>query len=820
MSAWEVALNLAALGGLALVLFELRRLRRRSSNSSARRERIGELEELLSTIVDPLIVVDRDGNCLEEFQAASPSCVRGILARLSESDGAALSAELHQAIDGRQKRQHRFELDDRSLIADILPLRASADRPAAAAISLRDVTDQERTVHKADKLAARNQAILRSAMDGFFVVDDGYRFQEVNEAFCHMVGYSTAELLRMKITDLEVTEPAQHPADSSPLRSGLHHFATAHRHKDGHVIRLETSIIVLRDGGRKILVGFARDVTERFRAEEALERLSRQNQLILDSAAEGIYGVDTDGRLTFVNPAAARMLGWDGRDVSGRLIHDLLRPARSDGAAYAREDCPVCKTLRENTVEHGMDDVFFRKDGTSLPVEFVSSPIRERSKLTGAVVVFRDISERKQAEEERRQLEVRFQQAQKLESLGVLAGGLAHDFNNLLLSVVCNASLAAERLPAKSELRAHLDKIVKAGRRASELTRQMLAYSGHTTYDVQPLALNELVDEVADFMRAAVPKTVTLSVQLAPDLPTIQADSTQLQQVIMNLLINASEAIGDEAGTVTLETSLCRLSAEQIGPDFVGHELTPGDYVSLEVRDTGCGMSPDVMARVFDPFFSTRSTGRGLGLSALLGIVRSHSGAIRVVSHEGRGSEFTVVFPASAGRVRRLQPPREVHSVLSAGSTVLVVDDEEDIREVVQAVLESRGLRVLTAEDGPAGIERFRQHADEIDVVLLDMTMPGMSGAAVFQEILAIRPDARVILSSGYSEQEALERLDVGRIAGFVHKPYTAQMLVDTIGASLGGRPESPAPRLAAGREAAQPRADVCSHDRAPGALG
>ena len=343
--------------------------------------------------------------------------------------------------------------------------------------------------------------------------------------------------------------------------------------------RLETSVIVLKDGGSKILVGFARDVTERLRAEEALERLSRQNQLILDSAAEGIYGVDVEGRFTFANPAAARMLGWDAEEMIGSTAHDLVRHGRCTRNGEPTGDCSVCAATREGTVQHGLDEEFCRKDGTRFPVDFVSSPIREHGELTGTVVVFRDISERKEAEEERRQLEARFQQAQKLESLGMLAGGLAHDFNNLLLTVLCHASLATERLPASSEVHEHLVKIVKSGRRASELTRQMLAYSGQATYVVKPLALSELVEEIADLMRAALSKTVKLDLQLADELPTIQADDSQLQQVVMNLLINAAEAIGHNSGTVRARTSLRTLGQHQLHAHFVGHRLEPGTYV-------------------------------------------------------------------------------------------------------------------------------------------------------------------------------------------------------------------------------------------------
>jgi len=778
-----ILLNVAVLGVIVLVLLELRRLRAvRKSGVESRQ--IQQLKDLLSAIPDPVIVLDSKGRRVKNHSGNDHGEAAALLDKLPEPERNALNEKVALAIKQRQPGSQRMLLDGRSIMAQIVPLPNAQDE---AAVWLRDCTDQEVSATRAGKLAMRNRAILRSAMDGFFVVDENYRFVEVNDSFCRMTGYSPDELLQMKITDLEVKEPANRRADVSPMRTGLHQFATAHRHRDGHIIRLETSVIVLRDDDRKILVGFARDVTERLRDQERLEQLSRQNKQILDCAGEGIYGVDLDGRISFANPAAARMLGWEVHELIGMCAHDLMRRGQAQPAPMLAEGCPICEAVRGGIVRQGVDTLFRRKDGTELTVDFISSPIRQHGQLTGAVVVFRDTSERKRAENERRQLEARIQQSQKLESLGMLAGGLAHDFNNLLLAVLCNASLAIERLPPDSEACAFLNKIVKSGRRASELTRQMLAYAGRARYDVQPLELNSLVEEMVDLVGAALPKQVKVELNLAPDLPLVEGDASQLQQILMNLFMNGAESLGSQPGTVSARTSLRTLSAAELAADYIGNSLAPGDYVCLEVADTGCGMSPAVLARIFDPFFTTKATGRGLGLSALLGIVRSHSGAVRVISAPGQGTTFTLLFPPAAADAG-LRPPRQPVTELPPGATILVIDDEEDIREVVQAVLESRGARVLLAKDGAAGIEQFRRCAADISAVLLDMTMPGIGGEAVLEEILAIRPDARVLLSSGFGEEEALARLRDSGAAGFVPKPYTAQALVDRIGAALGAR--------------------------------
>jgi CheY-like chemotaxis protein len=312
----------------------------------------------------------------------------------------------------------------------------------------------------------------------------------------------------------------------------------------------------------------------------------------------------------------------------------------------------------------------------------------------------------------------------------------------------------------------------------------MLAYAGLATCDVQVMDLNGLVQEMADFAIAAVPKKVALHIATAPGLPLVQADSGQIQQVIMNLLINAAEAIGEDGGDVTVSTWAEELDAARLAAEFADQKLAAGQYVCLEVKDTGCGMTSETLSRMFDPFFSTKFAGRGLGLSAILGIVRAHHGAITVTSQLEVGTVFRVLLPAAAARANAVRPEKKCDR-LPRGSTVLVIDDEEDIRDVVESVLGSRGIKVLAAKDGYHALRIFKQHAHEVDAVLLDMNMPGMSGEAVFQELLAIRPDVKVILSTGYSEQEAALRFADRPLAGFVHKPYTASTLVDQIGLAI-----------------------------------
>lgn len=759
----------------------------------------------------------------------------------------------------------------------------------------------EERVNALERLARRNAAILQNAMDGFFVLGEDYGFREVNAAFCRMTGYSTVELLGMKMTDLEVAAPLQDVGRGAFWRTGLHHFATSHRHKDGHIIQLESCVIVLRDGESKILVGFTRDVTERWRAEQALLKSEAQYRNLVETSRDLIWTLDLEGRWNFVNNAAKAIYGYDPEEMLGRSVMEFVHPDWRERATRNLSELRAGRPrLRYETQHVHRDgrvvhlslnviplrddygnvigftgtsaDITYRKDAEKqiseaharfqslverMPLGYIRwstdwrviewnpaagamfgysasdalhqtaaeliIPASERQKFEdmsaavlrgescsgrlllnrrkdgehikcewhatllldengrtqGIATLVRDVSERER-------LEAQLRQSQKLESLGVLAGGVAHDFNNLLVGILGNASLAKEQTDPASPVQTLLDRVVNAGRRATDLTQRMLAYAGRAACDVQIMDLNGLVLEMAEFAAAAIPKSVALRTYTASDLPLIRADSSQIQQVIMNLLINAAEAIGESSGEVVISTRLEQITAKSPMDKYVDQPPSTGTYVCLEVRDTGKGMTPDVQSRIFDPFFTTKFAGRGLGLSAILGIVRAHQGGIRVASEVGRGTVFRVCLPAATGQASVHKTPVHTRG-LPRGSTILVIDDEEDIRDVVESVLTRRGIRVLTAENGRRGLELFRAHTAEIDAVLLDMNMPGMNGEAVFDELLKIRPNVKVILSTGYSEQEAATHFADAPLAGFVHKPYTASSLVDKIGAAIAG---------------------------------
>ncbi len=387
----------------------------------------------------------------------------------------------------------------------------------------------------------------------------------------------------------------------------------------------------------------------------------------------------------------------------------------------------------------------------------------------------RDVTERVAADRHRGVLESKLLDAQKLESLGILAGGIAHDFNNLLTGILGNVSLMRLELPVTSALREHVDQIESVTIRAADLCRQLLAYSGKGRFVVRPLDTSELVSQTAQLLQLSIGKNATLRLDLAENLPLVEADAMQIRQVVMNLVLNAAEALGERAGVIGIATGVLHAEGEYLKSTFLAPELAEGSYVFLEVSDNGCGMGAETQAKIFDPFFSTKFTGRGLGLSAVLGIVRGHKGAIKVYSELGRGTTLKLLFPAADVQVQKEKVRAE--PILQRRGTVLVVDDEEVVRGVAARILGGYGFDVILASDGREGVARFRERHAEISVVLMDLTMPAMDGVDAFREIRSLDDSVPVLLMSGYNEQDAVTRFSGKGLAGFVQKPFTVEML-------------------------------------------
>ena len=515
-------------------------------------------------------------------------------------------------------------------------------------------------------------------------------------------------------------------------------------------------------------------IERELRASVALQRAT------LDAAAEGILVTDASGRVTAFNQRLVDM--W-------RIPGDIRATDQfAEWVAWAAaqfQDADVGISGYDAALDSGSVHTAVVTLADGRVFERHAQPQRLDGRIVGRVWSYRDLTDRVRAEEERRRLETQMQHVQKLESLGVLAGGIAHDFNNLLVGILGHAGLALSEVPPGSPACERITQLQIAAQRAAELTNQMLAYSGKGRFDVQPTDLSAVVEEMANLLRAAVAKNARLHLEIARDLPAFQGDAGQIRQVIMNLITNASDAIGAASGRIDVVTGQMSATREYLRDACVGSDLPGGEFVFAEVRDSGCGMDEATMNRIFDPFFTTKFSGRGLGLAAALGIVRSHRGAIKIASAPGKGTTFRVLLPATAARVAKAHAPMAEHTT-PANARVLVVDDEASVRTIAQESLKRAGFTVATANDGESALELVRTSA--FDAVLLDVTMPGMPGTEVFGAIKRLRPDLPIVLTSGYSRQQTAARFTEREVDAFIQKPFLPSALVRALQAAVSSR--------------------------------
>lgn len=520
------------------------------------------------------------------------------------------------------------------------------------------------------------------------------------------------------------------------------------------------------------------DVTDRARVQEALERLaavSDEQAFILANMNAFTYRHDTQGLFHYMSPTVEAITGYPVEDWLRHYTTYMTDNPVNDSALRRTEEA-----MRSGEAGEPYLVEILAKGGERVLLEVAERPYFKEDEVAGLVGVALDVTERERANRERRSLEAQLQNAQKLESLGVLAGGIAHEFNNLLMAVLGNTGLALDEVPKGSKADEHLQEINSAAQRAANLCRQMLAYSGRGAFSVEPIDLSRCVSEFSEMLEATVPDDVQLSYELARGLPPMEADLGQLQQVVMNLVTNAAEACTDGTGEIHVTTGAGPYEAQQLRELEAGANVEPGEFVWLEVRDTGHGMDAKLAARIFDPFFTTRFAGRGLGLATVLGIMRGHGGALEVESSPGVGTRFRALFPA--GSTRAVTPEPTVHPNAPSTGVVLFVDDEAAVRKVGASMLEKLGFEVMLASDGAEGLELFREHAAEITCVVIDVTMPDMGGDECLLAIREVRPDVPVILASGYDEAEATRRLDPAVRYGFLCKPFTREALASKLG--------------------------------------
>lgn len=539
--------------------------------------------------------------------------------------------------------------------------------------------------------------------------------------------------------------------------------------KDGRVFPVEINANYVQFGDQEFNFAFVRDSTERKQRQNRIVQLAA----IVESSRDAIFSTSLDGTITSWNHGAVKVFGYHEREILGKSVSKLIPPDRAAEMPHVL-----------GWVRHGEHIVDFEslaqgKDGKQIDISLTISPVWDtEGNCIGTSTIARDISERKLAEVERRKLQAQILHTQKLESLGVLAGGIAHDFNNLLTSVLGYASLAAAELSLESPALPMLVEIEHAARRAADLTNQMLAYSGKGKFVVQPLRLDILVQEMMHLLNTVISKKAQVVLNMEP--ATMTGDATQIRQVIMNLITNASDSLQGEPGEIRLRVGIRNQESAELLSAFVPEELPAGAYAFIEVTDTGCGMNEETLRRVFDPFFTTKFTGRGLGMAAVLGIVRGHQGTIRAASTIGKGTVFEVLFPCSATAAESVNSSGFAKLPRMSG-TILAIEDEPMVRSFIQLILENAGFRVLMAKDGVEGLELFTRHTQEIVAVLLDLTMPRMDGLEVLSELRGLGIKIPVLLMSGYSEQEYSMTCEESGASGFIQKPFRPRDLLARI---------------------------------------
>ena len=514
--------------------------------------------------------------------------------------------------------------------------------------------------------------------------------------------------------------------------------------------------------------------------ERKLRESEQRYKATVNSIGDGIIAVDSQGCVTMVNPVAEQLTGWREEEARGMPFRKVFPLQPEDGRGATPD--PVRDALRDGkTVKLPGGTVLVGRDGREIPIDDSVAPVFEegQARPAGAVVAFRDVSERLKTE-------AKLRQVQKLESLGVMASGIAHDFNNLLTPVTGFAGLLRMELGNNPRALQMIEQIENAARRAADLTRQLLSYSGRATLTVKSISLTKLVSEMMILLNVSISRKAIVTLDLQDPLPPTDGDESQVQQVVMNLLMNASEALPKGAGNIRVTTGTRMLGSDELARAAGDPTALPGEFVFLEVTDDGVGMGAETIAKIFDPFFTTKFTGRGLGLSAVLGIMRGHHGALFVTSEAGKGTTFRVCFPRSHRRVEVVAPVSVGPPSAAAGQgRILIVEDEKPIQQLLKAVFERAGYQTLLADDGRQAIDRHADKLAAIDLAIVDLLMPRLDGLETSRELRQRKPDLKIILMSGFAPEELSSKLGELIVSAILQKPFKSENVLSIVGSIL-----------------------------------
>ncbi|MBN2080916.1 PAS domain S-box protein [bacterium] len=636
---------------------------------------------------------------------------------------------------------------------------------------LRDITTRRQAEDALRRSETKYRLLYDNAQIGMFKtrVSDGLVL-ECNDRFAQILGFAGKEVVINNYAAVNhYVDQAQRREMIRQLKlhGAVTNFEAQLRLEDDVLIWVMFSATLSEDG--TLLEGVLSDITDVKHAERALRASEEKYRSLVDNMSEGIVIVDTEERFTFANPAAEKLFGVRAGELLNYSLRDFIDAVGFRSVAE--------ESRRRQYGESGSYEISItRPDGTKRDVRIVANPLAdEAGEFAGSFGLIEDITERNR-------LVGQLIREQKEESMLTLAGGIAHDFNNILMGVLGSATLLKDISRGDSDTDELCGTIITASQRMVELTNKLLAYARGGRQQTQLVDLNEAIDDLLVMLKASLPAGITVELNLAEHLWPVEADPGQMHQVLLNLVINAVEAMPG-GGKLILTTTNRRREKPWTCPMHKVH--TAGDYIFLAIQDTGCGIEPGMLPRIFEPFFSTKFQGRGLGLAATNGIVASHKGCLHAHSAVGEGTTFHVHLPAQADQEIKKEPAPAPAAVARADETILFIDDEEIVRTTARRMLAHRGYTVILAANGIEGLELYQQHVDEIDLVIFDMSMPQMSGADFYRHLRDYSPDVKAIAVSGYSQAVALADLDAGGIGAFVQKPFAFEELLKKVRAVL-----------------------------------
>ena len=645
----------------------------------------------------------------------------------------------------------------------------------------RDVTDQRQGMEALRESENRYRTLFEGASDAIFLYNPAGRIIDVNKQACNTYGYTRNEMLRFYAGEqLSASQLIENNNSFEIFQSALSgetkFFEWFGRKKDGSTFPEEVSLNPINIAGERYCLAIIRDVTERKKTEKILNEQRAYLRQVIDLSPNFIFAKDRQGRYTLVNKSLADAYGTTVDNLIGKCDADFNN-SKEEVQQFRRDDLEVMNTKKEKFIP---EEPVTESTGKVRFVQTVKRAIIDDDGNANQVLgVSADITERKKAEEEKERLNAKLYESQKMESIGLLAGGIAHDFNNLLAGIIGYASLASEELGPDHKTTNSINMIMQSADKASRLTRELLAYAEGGAQIRETFDLNKLVIDMLNILKANISSNITIEQNLSQLPVIINADYAQIQHIVMNMCINAGESIGDKLGKITITTGDVVTAGKQCSD--CGDSGT--QYVFLEIIDTGCGMSEEVQGRIFDPFFSTKRFGRGMGLAAVQGIISRHNGHIKIDSSIDTGTKFTCCLPASFGVIP--QKEKKVTSVNRGTETILVIDDEDSIKQVARLCLEKLGYNVLVASTGEEAINLCGNINTTIDLVILDLILPDMKGDEILSGILSKKPNVKVLASSGYSESTVLKQIKGEAVIGFIQKPYTIQELGNAVRQAL-----------------------------------